>query len=76
MAECSSCHAQVTWAWTEKGSRIPLDIEEVAGGNLVYVVGRPGGTPTVRYVQPEPDVLRLRSHFASCPNAKKHRRDR
>ena len=76
MAECSSCHARVTWAWTEKGSRIPLDIEEVPGGNLMYVVGRPGGTPTVRYVQSEPDVLRLRSHFASCPNAKQHRKER
>ena len=74
---CRSCGARLLWALTEKGRRIPLDRNPVPTGNIeieetdegppmsrVVPVLSPGLFPTVRY----------KSHFATCPNAKRHRR--
>lgn len=81
MATCKSCQAEIVWAFTEEGKLIPLDPGTFEDGNLriiggVMPDGRPivtrEGKPTVKYVQPGHG--NRRTHFASCPNAKSHRR--
>lgn len=78
-AACRSCRAPVTWAITDLGNRIPLDLTPVADGNIV-VIGHQAGTTVVRVVtidEPAPaGAPRYVSHFATCPNADAHRRGR
>lgn len=82
MAACKSCRAPILWALTEARKRIPLDAEPnpadpsrlvpitVEGGGL-EVVGWDGPMRVVRAV---PKAGNMRTHYASCPNAKGHRR--
>ena len=70
-ATCSSCGAAIVWARTASGAATPLDAERVVGGTfefnpqsgLVAAVGADG-------------MARYRAHWATCPNANKHRRPR
>jgi hypothetical protein len=82
VATCGSCGAAIRWAITPAGKRMPIDREPVADGN-VEITGHTGdGTPRVRVLgkteigQPtlEGDRPRFVSHFATCPNAGRHRR--
>lgn len=85
MSRCRSCDAAVVWVETEAregkpGKRMPLDADpantsralKVDDGNLVMIGTTPDGTPIVRYVPKGPN--HYRSHFATCVNAKAHRR--
>jgi len=65
MAQCKSCGAEIVWGQTDKGKAIPLD-----------------AAPEQRFIcvaYPSFDVLRLvptyQTHFATCPNAKEHRKN-
>lgn len=80
MSVCRSCRAPVVWVATEaregKPSKsMPLDatpdgrVEVVEGGNVEYVED---STSTVRVVATGQG--RFRSHFASCPHAREHRK--
>lgn len=75
-ARCGSCHSEIEWAKTENGRLIPIDALPVADGNLA--VRRVTGDLLARVVKPEdqlePDEKRGVSHFATCPNASKHRK--
>ena len=51
---------------------MPIDAEPVPNGNLDPI---PGATDKVRIVEPEPEVERFVSHFATCPDAKGWKRD-
>jgi hypothetical protein len=68
---CTSCGAEIEWAVTAAGKRIPLDVGDTPDGNLVLLEdGRaihrsPATTGTPR-----------RAHFATCPHARRHRRPR
>lgn len=78
---CRSCDAPILWGATAKGRRIPLDPEPVAGGNLELerLVTPIASVLRVRYVAKEdihPDIARHVTHFATCPNARRHRRNR
>jgi hypothetical protein len=71
-AKCQSCGAPIRWAKTTTGRRMPLDAQPVSNGNVVLT---DGGTLAV----PRNDELhsgspRYRSHFATCPDAAKHRK--
>ncbi|MGE4425478.1 MAG: hypothetical protein AB7G37_03385 [Solirubrobacteraceae bacterium] len=76
MATCRSCGAGVQWVLLDGGSKNPLDPEPVENGN-VYV--RRDGTAKVLTAdelgraRAEGHPLHI-SHFATCPNANKHRR--
>jgi hypothetical protein len=70
MSSCSSCHQRILWAKTSRGENIPLNPEPIVGGNLDLVDG------VVRYVQPSGGVKLYTSHFASCPCADAHRKER
>jgi hypothetical protein len=76
MATCRSCRAEIVWALTDKGARMPVDAKSATDGNLVLY--RQGGEQRVRSVRLPEDQLRPRhtSHFATCPNADHHRKDR
>lgn len=71
-ARCSSCQAPILWARTERGARMPLDRDMVFGGN----VDLDALAEVARVVQPDPNMRRYTSHFATCPNATEHRRSR
>jgi hypothetical protein len=77
----------VLWVLTEAtaakpGRRMPLDANpanptqpaRVDGGNVVVLGADSHGTPVVRVVAN--GAGRHRSHFATCPRAKEHRRAR
>lgn len=86
MSACRSCGAPIVWVETEAkgdkpGRKMPLDADPenlsraatFDNGNIIFTKATTGdGTPIVRYVPAGPG--RARSHFASCPNAKSHRR--
>lgn len=71
---CRSCGAPILWAVTDKGRRIPLDPEPSDDGNqFVYrdvdaklraTAREPARIASTRHVP----------HFATCPNARQHRR--
>lgn len=84
VAKCGSCKAPVLWTKTEgkvdkPGKRMPIDANAdgspmvVSRGNLV-ATGHTSteGAPIVRYVASGQG--QHVSHFASCPNAGKHRK--
>jgi hypothetical protein len=78
VSTCLSCRAPVVWGITGAGKRIPVDPDPVADGNLA--IG-PETPPRVRYLQPNEDPVRTSewrgvSHFATCPDAKLHRKSR
>jgi hypothetical protein len=70
MSTCKSCSAPVIWAKTARGENIPLNPVPIVGGNLELVDG------VARYVQPSGGVRLYTSHFANCPNADAHRKER
>jgi len=63
MAKCKSCGAEVIWATTEDGKKIPLD----AKGEKRFIAS-----------EKQKGVVIMRTtfitHFATCPNADKHRK--
>ena len=84
MNTCRSCMAPILWACSVKGFRIPLDPEPVDDGN-VYIDGtaitNAGEKLPAAFIatqaHPAPDgAERFKSHFATCPDATSHRRNR
>lgn len=79
---CRSCGALIRWAVTASGRRMPVDAEPHEHGNVVLEVmsePHPAKQTTLRALVIAPadvvadEVLRFRSHFATCPNARQHR---
>lgn len=62
MNRCKSCGAEIIWATTKAGRKIPLDPEPVKVPLFVFDNGYANDPPPLR-----------QTHFASCPNAKEHR---
>lgn len=75
---CRSCHAEIFWGLTAKGKRMPLDpIGSHPNPNLDFwhdegiVKVRPHAHEDV----PLTGLVGMTtSHFATCPNADRHRR--
>lgn len=79
MPRCKSCNAEIVWARTDRGRRMPL--ERADDGNIVLRdvdrvrfirdgrVQYPGGAAELRG-----DERRYVSHFATCPQAAAHRK--
>lgn len=64
MSNCKSCGAEIKWMKTESGKNIPVDVppvEQETKYDLVLTesVFKPG---------------LMTAHFATCPNANKHRK--
>ena len=71
MARCKACGSEIEWVTTTKGNSMPLDIGEVAGGNVMILLN---GKACI--VKPDPDVIRSVSHFSTCPEAETFRKRR
>jgi hypothetical protein len=71
MSTCKSCGAEIVWAVTESGKPIPVNPLDGYGGNLELVTDNRGVTTAVVN-----NTLKrgYTSHFATCPNAKEHRK--
>jgi hypothetical protein len=72
---CKSCRRPVIWAVTESGKRMPVDYNEHEGGNVFLY---PNRKVVIGKQTDETPMYATRhfSHFATCPNAGKHRRTR
>ena len=84
MANCKSCSAEIEWANTMKGKRMPLRPDP----NGEWVIIRPGyGVPVITLkIGTEPPEHRLavqaqviscrryKPHFSDCPSAKAWRK--
>lgn len=68
---CSSCRRQVLWVVMGRTrKRMPLDPVTATNGTIVM------GADGMAYVDRNPGRAKFVSHFATCPNAQKHRRAR
>jgi hypothetical protein len=72
VSRCNSCQAAIIWATTAKGKAMPLDVEPSASGNIELRSG------IAHFVTPDQSALgpRYISHFATCVNARQHRKSR
>lgn len=73
MANCGSCNAPVIWVRTSTGKRMPVDAAPVPNGNIILNGGQAVYTQAGCTIG-APDGKLYVSHFATCPNAKKHRK--
>lgn len=82
-ARCRSCNAPVIWTVAKTGRRMPVDAEPAEGGTVALIryptePDRPpgaivlGGVMLADAIEQEQQLHK--SHFATCPNASKHRR--
>lgn len=79
---CTTCGAPIFWAFVGKGSRVSVDFEPVAHGNLRIIPSVARSVPPMAVVvaplslfpDDADDGIRYLSHFASCPDADQHRK--
>ena len=75
---CRSCLAEITWAITTGGKRTPF-VRDPAGAWVIEngnALRYKAGAQLDLGDAPEPMPERWTSHFADCPDADEHRRDR
>ena len=79
---CRSCGAEVIWAVTENGKRMPVDAMPREDGNIM-LTHYPDGQIAADYVNPTlfeewdvpaPEPRRYVSHFATCSQSKQWRK--
>jgi hypothetical protein len=78
MSKCKSCGAEIFWAMTKGNRKMPVDSLPSPGGNLTIVENK-NGEPVALNAGPGPYLFPCKlykSHFATCPNATEHRRER
>lgn len=72
---CRSCGAEIVWARSQLGKRIPLDAEPTADGNVILrpdgaaIVLSGAGLAEARANRSGRVGTLHRSHFATCPQA-------
>jgi hypothetical protein len=81
VSACRSCGAEIWWAETVMGRRMPVDADPVPDGNVVVVREGVGQAPPVVEVGHPATLMpadrpRYQSHFATCPQASQHRKGR
>ena len=74
MATCRSCGAEIIFAETEKGHRMPIDAQAVLDGTGNVKLVQRGGTLMAVVVNVGQGTHV--SHFKTCPQAAQHRRSR
>lgn len=65
---CNSCGKPIFFAKTINGKNTPIDAGQCADGNMVVREG------IALVAEASPGEARYRSHYATCPNASKHRK--
>lgn len=82
LASCRSCADTIVWAVVQaSGKRIPLNPQPAADGNLAVTGFSAKGVPFITYDRGQLELGeepvtddRYVTHFATCPNARRHRR--
>jgi len=75
METCRSCGKPIKWVVTQKNKRMPIDPQPVEGGNIELHNQGEYLPPLAVYHSLAPAGVKLYvSHFATCPNAAKHRK--
>ena len=74
MSVCKSCGAEILWVKTESGKAMPLDAKPVDGTKVDGTCIVDHGVAKFGAIDCPRDTPQFVSHFATCPNAKKHRR--
>jgi hypothetical protein len=85
MSKCRSCGASVIWFVSEKGKPVIVDPEPIEEGNIIIKHGPGMDDEVAHYETKEEKEARLkakipaartayRSHFVTCPDAKKWRK--
>lgn len=76
MTRCRSCQAPVRWVRMQTSGRsMPLDPDPHPDGNVAINDEGQGVSVKPRYAAVTGEPV-YRSHFASCPDAGAHRKDR
>lgn len=70
MSHCSSCPAEIVWGRTPTGKAMPLDAAPDPNGMWVLDDGN------IRKAEESDTAPHYTSHFATCPNAKTHRKEK
>lgn len=71
---CKYCGAYIRWATNVKtGAKIPFDLAPVNDSKW-FIVGDKCYTGTEEFFESNPDVERVRPHWATCPRANEARR--
>lgn len=70
MNTCKACRRPVLWAKTQAGKNIPLDVQQVGGGNIALRNG------VAVIVDTHPAIERYVAHFKTCPAADQFRSKR
>lgn len=77
-ARCGSCGAPIHWTYTINGTRMPIDVTPSPDGNVLVSEKRSSGALTSVVLARDAEKPRGRklytSHFATCPEAGKHRK--
>lgn len=71
MASCDTCGEPIIFAATKAGQRMPLNAESSPNGLWVIVNGE-----IRRATATDAPGERYTTHFATCPDAREHRRSR
>jgi hypothetical protein len=78
MSECRSCGALVRWAVMPGGKRMPLDADPSPEGTIALhsdgVQAAVLSRKDLTFLNAEERERLYVSHFATCPNAARHRR--
>lgn len=79
MAACRSCGAAIVWARTERGKKMPIDVEPYTGDDdrglfVLRERDHSGGPLAIAAWGLDGTEPHYRSHFGTCPNASQHRR--
>lgn len=73
-ATCKSCGAEIIWALTENGKRIPLDAEPIAPTPGRFLLSNDDPPVATAITIAKTPLRQYVSHFATCPNADSHRK--
>jgi hypothetical protein len=76
VSHCRSCRARIVWAKTPTGATMPVDASPAADGDHVLYPGPQGWLVLRVHEHADADRPHYKSHFATCPNAGAHRRER
>lgn len=74
MSECKSCGAEIEWALTPEGNRIPIDKVPVTDGNIIFDY-EPTGAVEVQPGEPPAVERRLVARVLTGPQLVKLRGD-
>lgn len=74
-AKCRTCGAEILWLRTAAtGALMPIDRVPVVDGNVAILDGKAHVIKGDLFEPMIEDGPRYKSHFATCPDAQKHRK--